>query len=162
MFLAGGLLSLMAGQALAQTVTSFVPDAAPVTATVPPAAVVPTSALFSQGAVDAELEAARSWLQLSMVDYESARFMRVQVALISPDRRNRRDVILVVCGLVNGRNRMGGYTGFQPFWYGSRLPAWRQSGIAGQANDICGPANRLSTTDYSDRIGPPSSAGAGR
>ncbi|RYG20179.1 MAG: hypothetical protein EON96_01545 [Caulobacteraceae bacterium] len=118
--------------------------------------------MFSQADVDAELEAAKAWLQLSLVDYESARFMRVQVALVSPNRRAPREVVLVVCGLVNGRNRMGGYTGFQPFWFGRGLPTWRQAGLSGQADDICGPANMLSPTDYSDRVAPGSAAGASR
>lgn len=114
-------------------------------------------AVFSDVAIEDELRAARSWLQLSLVDYESARFMNVQMVLISPDRRNRRNVVLAVCGQVNSRNRMGGYTGFHPFWFGAQLAPSVRGGISGMAGDVCGPANRLSATDYSDRLAPDAS-----
>lgn len=113
-----------------------------------------SSAVASELNIDRELEAARSWLELSLVDYESARLRSVQVALISPDRRNPRTVALIVCGVVNSRNRMGGYTGFQSFWFASALPEVRRGGFGPIANDYCGPANRVSQTDYSDRLMP--------
>lgn len=109
---------------------------------------------FSQGAVDRELLAARTWLQLSLIDYDSAKFQGVQVVLVSPDRRNRRHVVLAVCGLVNSRNRMGGYTGYQPFYFGSGLPAYMKAAVSPSAYDLCGPANRVSTADYSERLSP--------
>jgi hypothetical protein len=42
-----------------------------------------------------------------LIDYGSARFKRVVVGSIGPR--------LVVCGEVNSKNRMGGYTGWEPF-----------------------------------------------
>jgi hypothetical protein len=115
----------------------------------------PSRPIFSQEAVDLELQATRAWLEISLTDYESARFTAVQVTLNSPDRRDRRKVVLVVCGLVNAKNRMGGYNGFQPFWHGSSLPEWRKAGVGPLANDMCRNANRLSATDYSERVAPP-------
>ncbi len=157
--LVGPIMGLvLAGSAHAQS-TPGVPE----TENVPANADTTSRGLFSPEAVAAELEAARAWLQRSLVDYDSSRFMEVQVVLVSPNRRNRREVVLAVCGLVNARNRMGGYTGFQPFWFGSRLPQAWQGGLGGLATDVCGPANRLEPTDYSDRLAPrPASVGGGR
>jgi len=109
---------------------------------------------FSQAAIDAEVAAAREWLELSLVDYDSAKFQRVRVVLVSPDRRNKRNVALVVCGLINSKNRMGGYTGYQTFHFGRGLPAWNRSSISPVASDVCGPANAISGQDYSDRLAP--------
>lgn len=114
----------------------------------------PAPALFSQDAIDQEVAAARRWLELGLVDYESARFSEVRIVLVSADRRNPRNVVLAVCGLVNSRNRMGGYTGFRPFWFGSGLPAAFQSGVGGLATDVCGPARSIAPTDYSEQLSP--------
>lgn len=139
---------LLGVPALAQEATPSLPDEAGET----------SSPLFSLEEIDRELEAARSWLELGLVDYGSAQFRNVQIVLVSPDRRNRRNVVMTVCGLVNSRNRMGGYTGFQPFYHGTALPqTWRGS-VSLLANDLCGRANRLTTVDYSDRLAPQGSS----
>ena len=57
---------------------------------------------------DAQLiEAAKKAIAYSLIDPESARFREV---FIAPNRT-------AVCGQVNAKNRMGGYTGFQRFMY---------------------------------------------
>lgn len=117
---------------------------------------------FSQAAIEAEVAAARDWLQLSLVDYESAKFQRVRVVLVSPDRRNKRNVTLVVCGLVNSKNRMGGYTGYQVFHFGRGLPAWNRASVSASSGTLCAPANAISGQDYSDRLSPGYRQGAGQ
>ena len=111
------------------------------------------AALFSQEEIDNELKAARSWLELSLIDYESARFRDVRVVLLSPDRRNRGNVILAVCGMANARNRMGGYVGFERFYYGRRI-AFRQGVLGVLANGVCAEANSIDGVDYTDRVAP--------
>lgn len=50
--------------------------------------------------------AIRSTLDRQMIDYPSARFREARIASYQP---------FVVCGLVNARNRSGGFTGWQNF-----------------------------------------------
>lgn len=59
------------------------------------------------GDLPARLKVVRGMLDDQLIDYGSARFKRVQVGSIGPR--------LLVCGEVNSRNRMGGYTGWTPF-----------------------------------------------
>lgn len=57
---------------------------------------------------DAQLiEAAKKAIAYSLIDPDSAKFREIFVA---PNRA-------AVCGQVNAKNRMGGYTGFQRFMY---------------------------------------------
>lgn len=109
---------------------------------------------FSQADMDRELEAARDWLEMNLIDYGSAQFRDVQIALISPDRRNRRNVAMAVCGMVNSRNRMGGYVGYQPFYFSSGMPEQWRGELGGWTDRICGPAHRLAPTDFSNRLAP--------
>lgn len=110
--------------------------------------------LFSEGAITSEIAAARDWLTLTLVDYDSARFRDVRVVLISPDRRNRRDVALAVCGLVNARNRMGGYTGYTHFYFSSALPLDRRGDLGVFAPDLCTRARPVTSADYTDQVAP--------
>lgn len=112
----------------------------------------PSAGLFSDAAVDLEIERTRSWLELSLVDYESAKFRNVRVVLTPVNRRNPREIGLAVCGLVNARNRMGGYNGFKTFYYSSRFPETFRGGIEGFADTVCGRANSLNAIDYTDRL----------
>jgi hypothetical protein len=118
----------------------------------PPAPDAPSQGLFSQEAIDRELVAARSWLELSLTDYETARFRDVRLVLLSPDRRNRSKVVLGVCGMANARNRMGGYTGFKAFYFASAIPGYGRSDFGVFAPEICARANRLNPIDYTDRL----------
>lgn len=54
---------------------------------------------------------AESSVRKAMVDPQSTNFEHVSVVDISAARSQ-----YVVCGLVNSRNQMGGYTGFKPFF----------------------------------------------
>ncbi len=112
----------------------------------------PSAGLFSDAAVDLEIELTRSWLELALVDYESAKFRNVRVVLTPVNRRNPREIGLAVCGLVNARNRMGGYNGFKTFYYSSRFPETFRGGIEGFADTVCGRANSLNAIDYTDRL----------
>lgn len=114
----------------------------------------PSTGLFSDQQVDHEISAARDWLKLGLVDFESARFRDVRIVMIITDRRNPRSVGIGVCGLVNARNRMGGYTGFKQFFHATALaPIWRGK-MEGSAVEICGRSNRLNQTDYTARLAP--------
>ncbi len=110
--------------------------------------------LFSDQAIDREVEATREWLELSLTDYETARFRDVRVVLVSPNRRDPSQVVLMVCGMVNARNRMGGYTGFKTFYHGSDLPGPRKTDFGVFAPEVCGRANPLNQIDYTDRLAP--------
>ncbi|MFC0666264.1 hypothetical protein ACFSKY_00215 [Azotobacter chroococcum] len=59
------------------------------------------------GCTDGDISKARSELKRKLYDGDSAQFRNEQVY--------RVDGITTVCGEVNAKNRMGGYTGFQPF-----------------------------------------------
>ena len=118
------------------------------------------ASITSPEAIEREMEGARSWLELNLIDYQSAQFRQVRVVLMSPDRRNRRQVVPVVCGLVNARNRMGGYTGYQPFMHGSGLPEGWQGRLSPTAGDLCDAANPVSGEDYSARLQPATGGGA--
>lgn len=120
----------------------------------PPPSAPASTGLFSEAAIDRELEGARAWLELSLVDYETARFRDVRLVLLSPDRRDRSNVVLAVCGMANARNRMGGYNGFKDFYFASRMPEHRRYDFGAFAPDICGRANRLNSTDYTGRLAP--------
>lgn len=75
----------------------------------------------------AALPAVREALDGALTDYPSARFRNVQARLVrsvySTDEgqsnkvpwTHRGGVVLVFCGEINAKNRMGGYTGWEPF-----------------------------------------------
>jgi len=75
----------------------------------------------------AALPAARAAFDKEMIDYPSARFQEVHGRIVksvyaSDDGQSdkvpwthRGGPILVLCGEVNGKNHMGGYTGWTPF-----------------------------------------------
>lgn len=112
--------------------------------------------LFSEEQIAAELRMTRSWLESSLVDYESARIRNVRVVLLSPNRRERSQVVLAVCGQANARNRMGGYNGYQDFYYSSAIDpiSGRRMGVL--ASEVCGRANSLNGNDYTDLLKPES------
>lgn len=96
----------------------------------------------------------RSWLEDSLIDYESARFRDVRVVLLSPNRRDRSQVVLAICGQANARNRMGGYNGYKDFYYSSALDAFRGQQFGGFASEVCGRANRMNAIDYTAQVKP--------
>lgn len=59
------------------------------------------------GCADSDISKARSTVRSDLYDADSAQFRNEQV--YRPDGRT------VVCGEVNSKNRLGGYSGFQPF-----------------------------------------------
>jgi hypothetical protein len=75
------------------------------------------------------LPGARASLDEVLTDYPSARFRSVQARLVrsvyADDEgqsnkvpwMHRGGVVLVICGEINTKNRMGGYTGWEPFAY---------------------------------------------
>ncbi|WP_312136595.1 hypothetical protein [Brevundimonas sp.] len=108
--------------------------------------------LFSEEQIAMEVRMTRSWLEESLVDYESARFRNVRVVLLSPNRRDRSQVVLAVCGQANARNRMGGYNGYKDFYFSSAMDAFRGQDFGVFASEVCGRANSLNETDYTDQL----------
>jgi len=110
--------------------------------------------LFSEEQIAMEVRMTRTWLEDSLIDYESARFRDVRVVLLSPNRRDRSQIVLAVCGQANARNRMGGYNGYKDFYFSSAMDAIRGRQFEGFASEVCGRANRLNFTDYTDQLKP--------
>lgn len=110
--------------------------------------------LFSEEQIATEIRMTRSWLEGSLVDYESARFRDVRVVLLSPNRRDRSQIVLAVCGQANARNRMGGYNGYKDFYFSSAMDTIRGRQFGGFASEVCGRANRLNFSDYTDQLKP--------
>lgn len=59
------------------------------------------------GCTDADIWRARSELKLKLYDAESAQFRNEKVFKVNGTT--------LVCGEINAKNRLGGYSGFQPF-----------------------------------------------
>ncbi len=78
----------------------------------------------------------------------------MRVVLLSPNRRDRSQIVLAVCGQANARNRMGGYNGYKDFYFSSAMDAIRGRQFEGFASEVCGRANRLNFTDYTDQLKP--------
>lgn len=112
------------------------------------------SGLFSEEQIAMEIRMTRTWLEDSLVDYESARFRDVRVVLLSPNRRNLSQVVLAVCGQANARNRMGGYNGYKDFYFSSAMDAFRGQDFGVFASEVCGRANSLNGVDYTDLLKP--------
>ncbi|ALG60983.1 MULTISPECIES: hypothetical protein [Citromicrobium] len=75
----------------------------------------------------AAIPEARATLDDALTDYPSARFRNVQARLVrsvytsdegQSDKvpwKHRGGIVLIFCGEINAKNRMGGYTGWEPF-----------------------------------------------
>jgi hypothetical protein len=56
------------------------------------------------------LDNAKASVRANLVDPDSANFDAMRVISLTESKR-------IVCGLVNAKNRLGGYIGYQPFFY---------------------------------------------
>lgn len=145
--LAFGLSVSLAGSASAQ-------QAPPAPPTAPAAVGSATTAPFSPAAIDRDLAQAREWLELTLVDYDSARFRDVRAVIVSPRSKGQRQVYLGICGMVNAQNRMGGYTGFERFFFAPTVPHPQNRETGYWAEEWCKTASPVNAEDYASRLSP--------
>lgn len=112
----------------------------------------PTTLAEAQQRAVTMLPKARDVLDQQLVDYPSARFR--SVAAHSP----RHGTGTVYCGLLNSRNRAGGYTGWGAFALtvgdnDGSLYSGDSEFMVGLIEALCGPGNHVRVSgDFSERL----------
>jgi len=90
----------------------------------------------------------RGHLDAKMLDLPSARFRDVRAVLTFKDARGP-----IICGYVNGKNRMGAYVGWKPFaGFGSGVFLDDDGTGVGLAEDMCRNPHAVDTFDYTPLI----------
>lgn len=108
--------------------------------------------------VEELLPLSRDLLEGSLVDFEGARFRNVYPVTIQyrgpiwARRPAGQQQVLGFCGMINARNRMGGYNGWEMFSVSPDLPPEFQLSIGGLSTGICEKSTRLGDVDLSDRF----------
>lgn len=99
---------------------------------------------------EADFAAARQALNERMIDYPSARF------------RDVRGNVTVICGFVNGKNRLGAYAGWQQFAWLSGIDEPRLAMANDRDHDdllievLCGEDGlKIESRDFTDRLAAP-------